>query len=185
MKKLNLNLNKITTLFSVSVVYVGVGIILVGAVCYFSGIHINTTKSIPSGVYLTVERPVKKGEYVIFCPPKNKVFDMAKERGYISGGFCLGNYSYMMKKILAVKNDTITINTNGVIVNTVLVPFSKLIKADAGGKLLPQLSIQSYVLKTDELLLMSDVNKRSFDGRYFGLVNRNQVKSVIDPIFLW
>jgi type IV secretory pathway protease TraF len=35
------------------------------------------------------------------------------------------------------------------------------------------------------LLLMTDVSPISFDSRYYGLINRSQIKGVIRPIYTW
>lgn len=40
-------------------------------------------------------------------------------------------------------------------------------------------------LTESEVLLMTDINAGSFDGRYFGLVERSQIKGVIRPVFTW
>lgn len=56
------------------------------------GLKINTTKSIPMGLYRVTEVSVAKDEYVIFCPPQMGLFDETKARGYIGVGFCLGGY---------------------------------------------------------------------------------------------
>jgi type IV secretory pathway protease TraF len=32
---------------------------------------------------------------------------------------------------------------------------------------------------------MSDVSGTSFDGRYFGPINRSQIKTVIRPVITW
>jgi hypothetical protein len=37
---------------------------------YAAGARINTTKSIPVGLYWTSSAPVEKGAYVLFCPPQ-------------------------------------------------------------------------------------------------------------------
>ncbi|MBD4272924.1 conjugative transfer signal peptidase TraF, partial [Xanthomonas citri pv. citri] len=79
--------------------------------------RLNTSKSIPLGLYWTSSAPVTKGEYVIFCPPQRPVFDDARERGYIGSGFCPGNYGYMMKRVLAAKGDTVSVTPQGVTVN--------------------------------------------------------------------
>jgi type IV secretory pathway protease TraF len=43
----------------------------------------------------------------------------------------------------------------------------------------------SYTLGNSEVLLMSDVSGTSFDGRYFGPINRSQIKTVIRPVITW
>ncbi|EGQ8484964.1 conjugative transfer signal peptidase TraF [Vibrio diabolicus] len=163
----------------------GAAMMLLGAACYYTGVRINTTKSIPLGLYWTSDAPIEKGAYVLFCPPDTDVFATAKERTYIGGGFCPGGYGYMMKRILAAKGDTVKITDDGVLVNGELLDYSKLKTTDLGGRELPQYRSTQYTLGDSELLLMSDVSGNSFDARYFGPVNSSQVETVIRPVFVW
>lgn len=163
----------------------GAGILLFGLACYAVGARVNTSWSIPLGLYWASNKPVEKGDYVMFCPPPRAEFDTAKARGYIPGGFCPGDYGYMMKRVLAAKADAVTVADEGVRVNGKLLPFSTVLKADKGGRLLPRYQPSSYTLNEYQVLLMSDDNPISFDGRYFGPINRSQIKSVIFPVYTW
>ncbi|EOS1694668.1 conjugative transfer signal peptidase TraF [Escherichia coli] len=162
----------------------GAALLLAGT-AYLAGAKVNTTKSIPVGLYWKSNASVEKGAYVMFCPPQVGVFSDAKERGYIAGGFCPGDYGYMMKRVLAAKGDEVAITDAGVRVNGELLPHSALIKADPSGRPLPRYQSDSYTLGTAEVLLMSDVSDTSFDGRYFGPVNRSQIITVIRPVLTW
>jgi conjugative transfer signal peptidase TraF len=171
---------------------VGVGVaiacgafLVTGAVLYLAGARINTTRSIPVGLYWVTDAPAEKGFYVMFCPPKVGVFDDARERGYIGAGMCPGGYGYMMKRILAAKNDSISIADDGVRVNGNLLPFSMPRKFDAAGRVMPRFQANRYTLGDSELLLMSDVSATSFDSRYFGPISRAQIKAVIRPVITW
>ena len=163
----------------------GIILLFFGFVCYVVGARVNTTGSIPVGLYWTNSKPAEKGDYVLVCPPPLSVFDMAKERGYIQAGFCPGSYGYIMKKILAAKNDIVSVADDGVRVNGRMLPFSKVLKADQAGRPLPRYQVDSYTLSEHEVLLMTDRNPLSFDGRYFGPLNRSQIKSVVIPIITW
>jgi conjugative transfer signal peptidase TraF len=122
----------------------------------------------------------------MFCPPKDAVFDDAKERGYIGAGFCPGgDYGYMMKRVLAAKNDVVSVTDDGVRINGVLVPNSAPIRADKAGRLLPRFQADDHTLGNAEVLLMSDGSATSFDGRYFGPINRSQIQAVIRPVLTW
>lgn len=66
-----------------------------------------------------------------------------------------------------------------------LLPLSAPIKADKAGRPLPRYQSNSYTLGNSEVLLMSDVSATSFDGRYFGPINRSQIKTVIRPVITW
>lgn len=176
--------------FSLKRIYAGVAIagvaaMSLAAIGYAAGARINTTKSIPVGLYWTTDAPVEQGAYVLFCPPDVSVFAIARERNYIAGGFCPGNYGYMMKRILAAKGDRVTVTNDGVSVDGNLLPYSKPIKADLAGRELPRYQSNQYTLGGSELLLMSDVSDSSFDGRYFGPISRSQIKSVIRPVMTW
>lgn len=170
---------------SVATAVAGVSLLLLGAMAYASGARINSTRSIPVGVYWLSSDPVVKGAYVIFCPPQVGVFDEAKARGYIGAGFCPGEYGYMMKRVLAAKDDAVAVADDGVRVNGELLPLSAPIKADKAGRPLPRYQSNSYTLGNSEVLLMSDVSATSFDGRYFGPINRSQIKTVIRPVITW
>ncbi len=158
------------------------GLIALGLVCYLAGLKINTTKSIPVGIYRLTDVPVGKGEYVIFCPPQTALFDEARERGYIGAGFCPGNYGYMMKRVLATENDRIVSTDEGLRINGSLLPLSKPLETDQTGRMMPRYSFNHYKLGKTELLLMSDVSPTSFDGRYFGPLEIGQVRGVIKPL---
>ena len=163
----------------------GAAALLLGIGSYAAGVRVNTTKSIPVGLYWITQEPVEKGAYVTFCPPPVGVFDDAKERGYIGAGFCPGGYGLMMKRVLAAKDDQVAVTAEGVTVNGQLLPFSVPLASDKAGRELPRYQSDRYTLGNAELLLMSDVSGTSFDGRYYGPINRNQIEAVIRPIFTW
>lgn len=152
---------------------------------YLAGARINTTKSIPVGLYWATDEYVRKGSYVMFCPPELPAFLLAKERGYIATGMCPGGYGYMMKRILAAKNDVVRFTDQGVFVNGTLLPLSKPLYSDLSGRPLPHFRTDAYTLTAEDVLLMSEVSATSFDGRYCGPVNVAQIRSVIKPIFIW
>jgi conjugative transfer signal peptidase TraF len=150
-----------------------------------AGARVNTSKSIALGLYWTSDRPARKGEYVLLCPAQTSVFEEARRRGYLGAGFCPGGHGYMMKRILAAEGDTVTIGAEGVRVDGVLLPFSAPLTADVAGRSMPRLRTDRYVLGASDVLLMSDVSRTSFDGRYFGPVSRTQIRTVIVPVFTW
>jgi conjugative transfer signal peptidase TraF len=167
-------------------VYVGVllSVLMMWGLIYAAGLRVNTTPSIPLGVYKLSNEPLIKGAYVLFCPPPAPVFELAKARGYLGAGFCPGDYGQLMKRLVAAKNDKVTISAEGVVVNGQRLPLSKPIKIDGGSRPLPYYA-KSWVMDSDEVLVMSDSNSGSFDGRYFGSIQRSQIVGVIRPVFTW
>lgn len=161
-----------------------VSVFILSGFAYAAGIRLNTTPSIPVGIYRLTDDAIVKGAYVLFCPPPAPVFDMAKARGYLGAGFCPGGYGHLMKKILAVTDDVVAIGPDGVGVNGLLLPLSAPIKADGGGRPLPGYEA-SWVLGSAEVLVMSDSNRGSFDGRYFGTIQRSQIEGVVRPVYTW
>ena len=121
-------------------------LIAIGGICLVVGIKINTSKSIPLGIYRSSEGPVEKGDYVVFCPPSDPVFNMAKERGYLAGGLCPGGYGYMMKDVAGISGDIVAVKDDGVRVNGIMLPESKPLQADPAGRPLPHFQADSYTL---------------------------------------
>lgn len=164
----------------ISIIFFGLGVIF-----YVAGIRINTSESIPIGLYWITKHPFQKGEYVLFCPPQKPIFQKALTRGYIHSGFCPGGFGYMMKRVLATYGDTVSINPFGVWVNNQFVSHSMPYPKDGQERPLPKLHLHQYPLKNSELLLMTDQSELSFDARYFGLIEQSQVKAVIKPVLTW
>ena len=161
----------------------GVVAVIAGAIA--AGARINSTASYPVGLYWSVDTPPVHGELVIFCPPKQRSVDDAKRRGYVGAGFCPGGYGYLIKKIVAEKNAIVEIADSGVFVNGNRIPNSTPATMDSTGQPLPRIRIKGQTLGDDEVLLISDFSPRSFDGRYFGVIDKSHIRSVIRPVFTW
>lgn len=95
----------------------GAALLVLGVAAHLAGARINSSHSIPRGLYWTSSAPVAPGRYVMFCPPQLGVFEEARRRGYIGTGFCPGGYGYMMKKVLGTGNDAVSVAPDGVRVN--------------------------------------------------------------------
>jgi conjugative transfer signal peptidase TraF len=86
---------------------------------------------------------------------------------------------------LAEEGDTVSVTDEGVIVNQMLIPNSKPLNKDLAGRLLPQLRIAERRLVAGEVFLLSDINPRSFDARYFGPMQRGCIQEAIEPVLTW
>jgi conjugative transfer signal peptidase TraF len=161
------------------------GVAVLAGSTYAAGGRLNISASIPLGLYWVTHAPVETGQYVMFCPPENRIFDDARARGYIEAGFCPGDFGHLMKKVLAAKGDVIAVTAKGVTVNGGLLPYSVPLLADGIGRPLPHQPDAPHTLGPSELLLMTDVSPTSFDARYFGPIARDQVTAVIRPIVTW
>lgn len=95
------------------VLFVSAGIFLSAVVCRAAGIYYNHTPSFPVGFYKIIDAPVGKGAYVSFCPPQAKVFDMAMAKYTIDTGNCPGGYGMLLKRVLAQRGDTVSIDAAG------------------------------------------------------------------------
>ena len=65
----------------------GITVLVLGAGGYAAGARINTTKSIPVGLYWTSSAPVEKGAYVLFClgVRRKRAYSMTPRKGITSG----------------------------------------------------------------------------------------------------
>lgn len=164
------------------------GCALLGAVAIAgtAGVRVNTTRSVPVGVYLTVPgRAPAVGDYVFLCPPDTAVFQLARARGYIGAGPCPGGYEHLFKVILAAKTDVVSVQADGVRVNGRLLPGSAPLDADTASRPLPVYRLDPAPLAAGTVLVMTTDNPRSFDARYFGPIGAAQIAAVVRPLFVW
>lgn len=160
---------------------IGASTALLGAA---EGYFLNTTVSIPRGLYRSVEAPLAPGRLVLVCPPIEGAFVLARERQYIPHGSCPGGYAPLMKRALAAKGDHVRVTPGGVSINGRLARNSAQLQADAAGRPMPKLFF-ARELTADEVFLMGDESAVSFDGRYFGPVSTNHIRAVITPVLTW
>ncbi len=177
-------MNKTVKILAITVLVISASLFVLSILFRITGIYFNTTPSFPVGLYKIVDEPIAKGAYVSFCPPQDKVFDMAVARHYISTGNCLGGYGMLLKRVFAQAGDTVSINKAGIQVNGELLPNSDQLKADIDGHVMPQYCLETK-LTDSEYLLLSDLNPNSFDARYFGLIAHAQIQHVVRPLYTW
>jgi conjugative transfer signal peptidase TraF len=161
------------------------GTLLIGSGVAAAGYRVNVSASVPLGIYRVTPRAVAVGEYVQVCPPNKQPFIEAKDRGYIGPGKCPGGFGYLFKKVLAAKTDTVTMTDAGMTINGQAVPYSAPLKHDPTMRPLPVWRVANRQLEDHELILMTNVNPKSFDSRYFGPVGAEQVVSVVKPVLTW
>ena len=163
-------------------VFAGVLVIVTSA--GLAGARINTTGSFPVGLYWTTEGEPSVGDLVIFCPPDSPMFDLARSRGYISNGNCGSGHQKMIKRLWGQAGDYVAVSAVGVSVNGTAVPNTVVRESDDAGRPLTRMLPRQHLIRTDEVLLLSEYSAASFDGRYFGLIERSQIKSVLVPVFV-
>ena len=175
-------MSKPIKILAITVLTLSIGLFVLSIVLRIGGFYINTTPSLPVGLYRIVDEPVSKGAYVAFCPPQSDVFDWAVTRGYINSGNCPGGTGQLLKRVHAVAGDTVLIDETGITVNGQWLPNSAPLSTDAYGAILPQYRFNA-ALGESEYLLLSDLNPHSFDARYFGVIDRAQIVHVVRPVF--
>lgn len=171
--------------FTVIISVLLIGIICISLIFLMMGFRINITESIPIGLYRITGTNNLKNNFVIFCPDNRFAFKQGLERNYINPGLCPGGYGYLMKKVVAVKGDVMSVTDEGVYVNGKFFPYSKPKSHDGMGHALPQWHVTDYRLKEDEVLTMTSLSEWSFDGRYYGLVHVRQIKGVVLDVLMY
>ncbi len=182
MKKISTTLVKI---LAGLLLFISAGLLLVSILMRVTNTHYNATSSLPLGFYQEIDAVIEKGTYVSFCPTQRPVFDMALARNYISTGDCKNGYRPLLKRVLAIAGDTVSINKRGVFINTRHIPNSAQMETDALGAELPAYQLNQHTLSDQQFLLMSDINPKSFDARYFGLAKRSEITAVVRPVLTW
>src|ERR1044071_6885634 len=96
----------------------------------FSPYRWNGSSSVPIGLYRVRNRQPEAGKLVAFCLPK-EVALYAKARGYIGFGFsCPGWTQPLLKPVVAVAGDSITIAPAGVMVRGFPLSNTKVFETD-------------------------------------------------------
>lgn len=134
----------------------------------------NGSRSAPLGFYTVSSTAAERGDLVLAAVPEQVRFLVA-ERHYLPPNVPL------LKRIFAAEGERICRTGEKVFVNGEVV--ASALAADVSGRSMPVWS-GCRVLNPDEVLLLQD-HPRSFDGRYFGAINRRLIMGKAAPVWLF
>lgn len=146
-----------------------------------AGLRINTTASMPRGLYRVVEGELRRGATVAACLPV-EIARFGMERHYLGPGTCPGGAEPVVKRVAAVAGDVVEVTAEGVFVDHVVLPRSRPLAEDRGGRPLQRFAPGLHRLATAEVWLYSPHEARSWDSRYFGPVPATNVLHVVAPV---
>ncbi|WNL48575.1 S26 family signal peptidase (plasmid) [Dyella sp. BiH032] len=126
-------------------------------------LYLNTTTSVPSGVYMVHvgEMPTERGGYVTFYPPEDAA-RLLYGRGWLAPG------APLTKQVAGLPGDIYCVNADGITVRGERL--GPVYSHDRNGVALPRLDGCTAV-PIAHILPLGLSAPNSFDGRYFGAVS--------------
>lgn len=121
----------------------------------------NASASAPIGLYWLDNRPIERGDYVLVRVPE-RVRNLVEERQYLPPDVPL------LKRVVGMNGDRICRQSDEISVNGSVVAFAK--RRDGQGREMPMWH-GCHILTERSVFLLQD-HPQSFDGRYFGPVDR-------------
>ncbi len=136
--------------------------------------YINTTTSLPLGIYYLSKEKVSLSKTVVFSKPS--FLNIVKRDWLIKKDF-------FIKKIIAEPNDNVCIKNGVLFINGKYV--SKIKEYDRNGKKLPKNIQEDFCrnLSKDEFWTSAD-HENSYDSRYYGPIMAVNLKTV-RPLILF
>jgi conjugative transfer signal peptidase TraF len=152
---------------------------------YAAGLRINTTASMPEGVYRVrhaASGALPRGTVVAVCPSPS-VIALAAPGRYFGPGPCSGNVEPLLKHIAAEAGDIVTVSDRAVSVNGRALPNSGRLARDCAGRPLAHVPDGRYTLSRGMVWLYAPVG-RSWDSRYFGPQPVSGIIGVATPVLI-
>jgi conjugative transfer signal peptidase TraF len=128
-------------------------------------LRINTTNSLPVGLYLVTDDP--HAEFVDFCP-EGSIATLSATRGYRPPGGCPDGAAPLLKPVIARVGETVSVNDDGIRVGGRLLPNTAPRTVDSAGRPLAPWPQGLYVVSPGSVWVASTYHPNSFDSRYFG-----------------
>jgi conjugative transfer signal peptidase TraF len=130
----------------------------------WAGLRINSTPSLPMGIYIVAS---SEARLVEFCPPE-PFARMSAERGYRSQGRCEDGRAPMLKPVVAKAGDRVELSAAGIRVNGALLPNTAPRTNDSRGRTLQPFPFGNYRVAPNTVWVASTYHPLSFDSRYIG-----------------
>ena len=158
------------------------GLALVGALSALAGVRVNTSYSLPLGLYVRTGDP--HAQLIEFCPLEPFAHE-SSVRGYRTRGTaCSDGAVPLLKPVVAVPGDRVALSSDGIAVNGRLLPQTAPLARDAKGRLLHAWPFGTYIVNAETVWVASTYNRGSYDSRYMGPININQIRARLRPLWL-
>jgi conjugative transfer signal peptidase TraF len=131
------------------------------------GLRINTSPSLPMGLYITAD---SDANLVEFCPVE-PFATLAIVRGYRDSGICPDGAAPLLKPVVAKPGDVVELSARGISVNGALLSNTAPLSKDTKGRPLEPWRFGRYLVAFGTVWVASSYHPRSFDSRYFGPIS--------------
>jgi conjugative transfer signal peptidase TraF len=153
-----------------------------GFVAGLAGVRINTSSSLPLGLYLRTHESA--ATLVEFCPAE-PFASFSRDRGYrVAGLACSDRAVPLLKPVIAHAGDGVEVSAAGIAVNGHLLPNTSPLRRDAAGRPLTPWPSGFYVVSPGFVWVASTYNMGSYDSRYMGPVNEKLIRGRLRPLWL-
>ncbi len=150
--------------------------------CGWLGVRINTSPSLPVGLYAVADTDTSLVE---FCPAE-PFARLSILRGYRDRGTCPDGAGPLLKPIAARSGDVVNFSASGITVNGKLLHNTAPLALDTKGRPLVHWPFGHYLVTADTLWVASSYHPRSFDSRYFGPIAISAIRDHLRPVLtLW
>jgi conjugative transfer signal peptidase TraF len=158
------------------------GLLCMAAAAAITGARINTSYSLPLGIYIRTDDA--HAELIEFCPVQ-PFAEESRERGYRTrGSACPDGAVSILKPVVAVAGDQLMLSADGMRVNGRLLPKTAPLFRDGAGRSLHPWPFGTYVVEKGTVWVASTYNRGSYDSRYMGPIKTAQVRARLRPLWL-
>jgi conjugative transfer signal peptidase TraF len=148
-------------------------------ICGALGIRINTSPSLPVGIYVVASE--SSSRLVEFCPA-GPFATVSIERRYRDRGSCPDGAAPLLKPVAARPGDVVDFSAAGIAINRKLLRNTAPLAADTEGRPLAHWRFGHYLVTEGTLWVVSAYHPRSFDSRYFGPIATSAVHDHLRPV---
>lgn len=156
-------------------------LILILAFHYF-GMIVNLSSSMPIGLYRKSSGNITNNDYVALCLDSHNT-QLGISRGYLEKGTTCNGSVPLIKKVIALPNESITLSKNYIITNHHQYNL-KTLDFDNINRQLGSIKPGKY--QQDCYWLIGDDDfTNSWDSRYWGCIKKSQILYMVVPLIIW
>ena len=143
------------------------------------GIYINTSTSMPLGIYLSVPtNTIKSGDIVAVCLAK-KFATLGLAKNYLSSGARCHSAEPLIKQVLAVPGDKVEVYKDKIRINGKPYFYQTFTQDSQQRKLA---TFPNGIYQSAGYWLIGTHDEKSWDSRYFGFVKRDAIMTELKKL---